>query len=522
MRALALAAIAAGCSSAQKVDTAPLPPPLESYFPLAGASDRELCAGLVEQIAATGLQTRDRDAARPRRKIVISDLHLGPGSAAGRRFDGLEDFTHDGVLVRFLAANAGDRTDLIINGDFLELWQIEGAMGLLPAKDTAGANGAAGPDGADGPRLGANQRGSLAALDVIFAAHPRVFDALARFIASGDNRLILIAGNHDSDLIWPAVQLRVARELGVKNLDRLVFVSSPAYRHAGVHVEHGHRLDGANAGQPGPTVALDREGVCRLQSSWGQVFVAEFFNQLERSYPFVDNLYPESAALIWGMGEEPSRLGALSSALRFIDHLFSAQSLELNASALRGAITSVLGSPYRGDETSILSALWEAIPTADRTWAAFEKILVDPQYRSLRDGVIAAVSADSLLDAAAALASIDLGSLSSLGDLLITEPSHVAATEIATYDNGLTVVVFGHSHHPGGDLDTIDFSTTGLHVANTGAWVPVTRVADLKKRGLGWTDLSLADRQQFPARFPAVVIEYDGLTPQKPRLIDAR
>ena len=84
-------------------------------------------------------------------------------------------------------------------------------MGLLPKKDS--------PESANEriPRLGATQRGSLAALDVILAAHPKVFEALRRFLADGDSRLIIIAGNHDSDLIWPKVQLRLARELGVKN-----------------------------------------------------------------------------------------------------------------------------------------------------------------------------------------------------------------------------------------------------------------------------------------------------------------
>ena len=49
----------------------------------------------------------------------------------------------------------------------------------------------------------------------------------------------------------------------------------------------------------------DREGRCRLQSSWGEVFVDQFYTSIEKKVPFIDNLYPQSAAMLWAVRDNP-------------------------------------------------------------------------------------------------------------------------------------------------------------------------------------------------------------------------
>src|SRR5688572_30727949 len=210
---------------------------LAERFPLARLGDRALCDHLLARREEDYAVTVDAEP-RTRRKVIVSDLHLGPGTA-DRRFAGIEDFYEDAGWAAFLERErASGPIDLIIAGDFVEFWQLAVVLGALPRLED--------PAQPAGPVLGSDQAFAVAAIELVIAAHPDVFRALGRLLDGGDHRVIVIAGNHDADLLWPKVQLAIARAIAARDPSRLVFVQSEAYQHAGTYVAHGHAYDAAN------------------------------------------------------------------------------------------------------------------------------------------------------------------------------------------------------------------------------------------------------------------------------------
>nr|MDQ3341752.1 hypothetical protein [Myxococcota bacterium] len=77
---------------------------------------------------------------------------------------------------------------------------------------------------------------------------------------------------------------------------------------------------------------------------------------------------------------------------------------------------------------------------------------------------------------------------------------------------GVTHVIFGHTHSVGGFVKKTD----GGFYANTGSWISVASVAELRAKKIGWDQLSILDRTTFPSKMTAIVVEYDGETPLPP------
>ena len=468
---------------------------LAARFPLAQLSDRALCDALLARPGEARHVFVDPEP-ELRRKVIVSDLHLGPGTT-DPRFAGLEDFYSDAEWTEFLHRQAAaGPTDLVIDGDFLEIWQIAAALGVLPRKDDP-------VQPASGPVLAADQNFAVAAVALVLRAHPAVFRALGELLASGDHRVIVLAGNHDADLLWPKVQLAIARAIAPRDPARLVFVDAAAYEHGGVHIEHGHAYDAANrfASNDAP-FGRDRDGRCRLQSSWGEIFVDRFYTETEREIPFIDNLYPESAAVLWALREDKRPDRNLAAALRFLELVRVAEPGSLNREALGGILQTVLGSPgAHGHGPESVAEV------------------VDHISDQLLDGD---ASVPAVLDAAWHLRSDPEQALSQLRDLLLGDPMTTAARRILAGNAALHVVVFGHTHQPGGAVLPVEAHGRRGYYANTGSWISVASVADLRARGITWDRLSLADRATFASKMTAVIVEYDAGVPRAPVVVNAR
>src|SRR5690242_4611996 len=202
------AACGGGQSGSHKAD-------LAKRYPLAALDDRALCDQLLARTEGDHGVIVDPTPAL-RRKVVVSDLHLGPGENDAR-YAGIEDFHAGAAWKAFLDEQAArGPSDLIIAGDFIEFWQIAAARGDLPAKDDVAQTG--------GPVLAADQAASVAELALVLDAHADVFAELGRWISRGDNRVVILAGNHDGELLWPKVQLAIARAIDPVDPVRLVFV----------------------------------------------------------------------------------------------------------------------------------------------------------------------------------------------------------------------------------------------------------------------------------------------------------
>lgn len=201
-----------------------------------------------------------------RRRIVVSDLHLGGG-------DRLDDFTDDQALVAFLDHYVGgnEPTDLILAGDSVELLQIRL------------------PNFADDDY---SQQATVARLEVVLAAHATVFAALARFVADPRQQVTVLIGNHDFELHYPEAKARVAAALNLTPDDRRLRFGL-SYCGGGVYIVHGNQFDSWNR-----FVFFD--GISEpFEVVRGTQLVKEVINDLEDdSLPFaplIDNVKPSSA-----------------------------------------------------------------------------------------------------------------------------------------------------------------------------------------------------------------------------------
>lgn len=240
------------------------------------------CAAAPGETAAQDVAA---GTATPRRQIVaISDLHFGLGHVAKDKWDPREDFRWTNALREFLEAtrkSGADKVDLVIAGDFLELWQ--------PPDDVR-------CDGdADAACSVAEMR---AVVRHVVGQHATDLKLLGDFAKQGDNRLIVIPGNHDAALLVPEIWAEVSTALGAES-GRVAFISDGVWASIDgqVVIEHGHQIGAdVNSFAKWPTVTRQREGdaVVFLHSPWGERFVQKLFNAEERTYPIIDNLSPES------------------------------------------------------------------------------------------------------------------------------------------------------------------------------------------------------------------------------------
>jgi UDP-2,3-diacylglucosamine pyrophosphatase LpxH len=515
---VAWAALSAGATSgATPID------PLAARFPDARLDDRALCDRLLARTAADAVFVDPEP--RARRKVIVSDLHLGPGTS-DPRFAGIEDFYSEGEWTAFLQRQAAaGPTDLIVNGDFIEFWQIAAALGALPKRTDP-------RQPTSGSALASDQRFAITAIELVLAAHRSVFADLGKLLDGGDNRVIIVAGNHDADLLWPKVQLAIARAINPRDPSRLLFTPGPGYEHAGVHVEHGHAFDAANRFAAGHApFGRDRDGTCRVQSSWGEVFVDQFYTDVERKVPFIDNLYPQSAAILWAMRDNPDPQRDVGAVISFIDLIRASESRDFNRSAVASLLQGALGTPGardRGPESvaEIVEHVADRLARGDVTATAMTDALLrlrlDPELAGLWSGL--ARAANLLPDFRAAsreLRAIDPQAPLRLHDQLFGDPLNTAAARLLGGKGDIKVVVFGHTHEVGGSVEKIGARKRSGWYVNSGSWISAASVADLRARVVGWDRLTLADRTMFPAKNVAVTIDYAGGAPGKPILVTA-
>ena len=233
-----------------------------------------------------------QESGSPRLVAVVADLHMGLGRDAAGEWRVEEDFRWGGELALFLEAldaEGGGATDLVLNGDTFELDRLPGA-------DCAAAD----------PALGCTEPEALARLERVLAAHAATVDALAAFAGSGSNRVVIVPGEHDAALLFPAVARRVEQALGAPGTRAAVaaggFWSSDDGQ---IHVEHGQQI-GARVDRfdAWPEPFIERAGRRHLARPLRARAVDAFFDEHESRYPVIDNFADEGAGLAHGLGAE--------------------------------------------------------------------------------------------------------------------------------------------------------------------------------------------------------------------------
>ena len=242
----------------------------------------------------------------PRTTVMISDTHMGLGRDSEKKWEPTEDFRWPGALQGFLAYASktyGDSIDLLVLGDFLELWQ--------PPPDIE-----CGSPSAD---LGCSPDKLAKIAARVVSAHSTELQTLKQFSQRGDNRLILLPGNHDSGLLLPEVWDLLQQPLDVasgrvkrepdgtwQSADKLVFA------------EHGHQIGrDANKYANWPTITTQHNAATFVVRPWGERFVQKIFNEVEREYPMIDNLSPESLGVRYRIADK-GLLSAASDGARFL------------------------------------------------------------------------------------------------------------------------------------------------------------------------------------------------------------
>lgn len=142
---------------------------------------------------------------------------------------------------------------------------------------------------------------------------------------SEGNCLSIITGNHDIELYWKKVQKElVNRIIEFKNSqvtdqqieDRIDFYPWFYYdKDYKTYIEHGNQYDRLNSFQYFLHPLLEH-GSDKLWLPFGSFFVRYFFNKLEISNPFADNIKPPTKYMRWAWKED--KLQFLKTILRYL------------------------------------------------------------------------------------------------------------------------------------------------------------------------------------------------------------
>lgn len=221
--------------------------------------------------------------------LFVSDLHMGVGKVNGK-WHPTEDFRWHAEFDDFLeAASAAvdDPVDLILVGDIFELWQP-----LDPGRCSYDSlSGVIGKKALD---LGCTEAEALALFRRVRNQHRRFFRSVAHFVMRGDNRAILLPGNHDAALLFPSVAAAVMSAFPQAARPRIHIASEGYWMSAdgSIVAEHGQQIGAdPNCFEGWPTDPfIEHAGTSHLRKPWGEQLVQKLYNSYEVTYPTVDNL----------------------------------------------------------------------------------------------------------------------------------------------------------------------------------------------------------------------------------------
>lgn len=494
--------MAFGACAGQPAPTAPPPAPTAAVSPSSAAApgdDKRLYA-------------------------FISDLHFGLGKLPSGGWNGIEDFRWTNALHGFLkeiSRRSEGKATLVIAGDLLEMWQHPD----LPCSQGDADRGCT-----------VEEAGGLA--EAIVKAHRADLEALGAFANEGENRLVVIPGNHDAALLIPSVQKVVADAFNAK-AGRLEFPptgvwSTPDQR---VVAEHGHQmpLENINNWKKWPAVTETLNGKEFLHRPWGELFVHTLYDKVEGENEVIDNLIPQSNGVKHLMKKE-GFFGAAGDVARFL-----AFNIGQTSPAQRGDLGQPAGGKLEWNVERSRKKGWRlfAAATTDDWYRERLSDLTDESWAPVRQQLDAmAKDPDAIPDDEvrnlcdkARLVSPKGASVCPQRDPTLTIDTLGGAIPGASYRSvvshlkkrrktfpRMVVFIYGHTHilqcatqvtRPGG---------TSVQVANTGAFQRLIDdkrfVAEATKRG--WTPqeaLGKLKLENLPPCYTAVLVSYENGSP---------
>ncbi len=217
-------------------------------------------------------------------KLVISDLHLGVGrNLEGGSLNLLEEFYFDEKFVEFLhfythGKYEESEIELVLNGDILNFLQVDYNGHFLSV---------------------ITEQVSLEKTKRIVTGHPKFFSALKEFLKNPNHHLTYVVGNHDQDVLWPAVRAYL-NEI----LEATIRFKNIVYYVDGVHIEHGHMHEAANRLNPKKFFVKKDIPEPILNLPFGSHFFVDLVLKIKQDYPHVDKIRPFDRMLRWTLFNE--------------------------------------------------------------------------------------------------------------------------------------------------------------------------------------------------------------------------
>lgn len=434
-----------------------------------------------ETAAATSLVPSNDAAPLPRMRhtVVVSDVHLGeaapaaPTSEADWMFYRQSKFYPDAdlrSLVTWIAARLGaaDALDFVLDGDVFEL------------------EGPRVRDGVDvfdeSPRT---EEDAIDRTKRIVEAHEGFFAALASLVDLG-HRVVFVAGNHDAQLTFAAVQSLVRGAVAERALENSAALErvrvEPWFYQTrdGLHVEHGHQYD-TYCSFRDPLRPLDESGRVvfptlgslafrRVMSRMGHMNAYD-----ERSYMLSFGRYLRHWVRYYLFTRRSMALVFLKGAIQVVREL------------LRSRPTQPILTIVREQARLARKAYAETLEVDAEALEAHARLFAPPAdehpYRVVQEFhldnmVLGAIGLAGIVTAAykprlglaMAMGALAAGIAQELlrprkGTLYEQRRVDRAAREVSRI-YGAKAVVFGHTHVPHAEVED------GVFFANTGAWAP--------------------------------------------------
>ncbi len=384
--------------------------------------------------------------------VVISDLHVGdPQNPDVEDFDRDADFER--LLDEVIPETVGAPATLVIAGDFIDFAQVMPELAVHH----------------HGDRFGATEQDSCRKLDRVLRGHPRVFAAMRRYL-DRDGQILVLPGNHDVDLHWPAVQSALREVLGGA-AGRYRFIDRGVIAERGLHVEHGNQETYDNWFEHWDRPIVESPDGPRLERPWGTLFMDLVYNDLKAVYPFINRVYPHGRlawlALRSFRDDQRVSVAALARLVAFFvtsgkrmvaEHLLLSEPRHRPPSTYQDAIAQLLAAVGEGADPARI---------ADIAEAALRLVGPDPAVPEVAPAVA--------------------------GLLGRNDDDALAARARSLLQDGATkIVVFGHTHAAiDGNLKPSFGPADPRRWFNTGSWTPSIplngreRWAELA--GLPWT-----------------------------------
>ncbi len=417
--------------------------------------------------------------------IVISDLHLSVGyNEETGRYSRNEDFFFDEEFKRFLEylqeANPGNN-HLIIAGDLFDFLQIDGHLAKEAPFEITKRELKFG--------LGTEEEKTAWKLGVIVNGHKAFFQALASFLSKG-NFLSIITGNHDIELYWEEVKNALVGHIansepgqGIRQQikKRISFYPWFYYdKDYKTYIEHGNQYDSLSSFEYllYPVFGPNSK---RLWLPFGSFFVRYFFNKLEISNPFADNIKPPTRYMRWAWKDDK---------LQFLKNIWHYLPTMIRVFLKGGKLSKTEKGKLKEENEKKLKKLGQEFGLPLDAVRNIYSLIAPPFTRyKLKIILTFAGTFFPIITLIVFVVLLALSqyfhfsfwtALSSLGLLVVPiakwalskslqkDPFENILREIKKHLKDVQIIVFGHTHDP--DIRRVDKETRYL---NTGTWTTV-------------------------------------------------